>query len=198
MYKIAVSGKAKSGKDTLSEFLRDEIEDYYWRTLGISRFSEKIAFADPIKEIILKMYPNLNPEFLYGSSEHRNQIIPGSFKDGKPLTIRQCLQDIGEGFKIYNPKIWINIVDGKINNLSNEYCLVVVSDLRFIDELTYLKSQGFIFIRIKRNEAEDLNHISEKQQDQILDQEFDFIINNDGTLNDLNDQVIRMVRCIVQ
>ncbi|MEK6881476.1 MAG: hypothetical protein AABY22_17775 [Nanoarchaeota archaeon] len=73
MILISVSGKANTGKNTLSKLLADEVK---------SRLSDWngnvfIAFADPIKEIVKIMFPNLPRKYLFGSSEFRNKQIPG-------------------------------------------------------------------------------------------------------------------------
>ena len=149
MYKIAISGKANSGKNTVSQLLCEEIRyNGYDKVIPLSSdfkhteiFTHKIlAFADPIKEMILHMYPQVKRKHLFGSSHLRNKIIDGSFKDGAPLTIRKLLQDLGEGSKQYNPKIWIEALNKSlIKHQKNNIHVVIVSDLRFIDEFNFLK-----------------------------------------------------------
>ena len=190
MIKIGISGKANSGKDTLSNLIEDEINDLY-HTMHLTKI---IAFADPIKKIIECMYPQINKEHLFGSSKFRNEIIPGSFKNGLPLTIRVLLQDIGESFKKYNPKIWVNAFDNSFTKCKNKnYNIVIASDLRFIDEYSYLKDNGFYIIRLVRDDVNMMSHISETQQDQIKDNDFNIIINNNGTIDDLRVQVINLI-----
>ena len=195
MIKIAISGKANSGKDTISKMFCELIHPFHKYTKNHCKI---IAFADPIKNIIKTMYPQIDPLHLFGSSEYRGEIIPGSFVDGVPLTIRRLLQDFGEGCKKYNPKIWIDVFDNKLKKCEKDKInIVIASDLRFIDELNYLRENGFVLIRLlKPDDVPQMSHISETQQNQIKDEEFNFIINNDGTLNDLNNKVLEIVNKI--
>lgn len=189
MYKIAISGKANSGKDTASRYFEDCFNPGWKGRCFTPRKTISIAFADPIKEMILQMYPGLKREYLFGDSKYRKEIIPGSYHNGEPLTIRVLLQEFGEGCKKYNPKIWINAFDAK-SKMAEERGdnLVIASDLRFIDEFNYLKENGFYLIRIIRGEDEGMNHISETQQKQIKNSDFDKIIDNNGSLMDLKTQ----------
>jgi hypothetical protein len=156
---------------------------------------KNIAFADPIKEMILLMFPQVKREHLFGSSSFRNEAISGAFKDGKPLTIRQLLQDLGESCKQYNSKIWVNVFDHTYKQaIKDNVDLVIASDLRFIDEFRYLKENGFYLIRLLRNEVLQMNHISETQQSQIRNEDFDKVIYNNSTLEDLRYQVEEIVK----
>jgi hypothetical protein len=185
-FKISLTGKANSGKNLTAELLANELN------LGREGVGYCfMAFADPIKEIAQIAFPNMPKEWLYGPSGHRNEIIPGAFKDGIPLTVRQLLIDIGNDFgRRYNPNIWINVFGFRFNACSDSSLkAIIVPDGRFISELEYLKSKGFYRIRILRNSYTKINDISETDQDGIFDNEFDFVIDNNGTKEQLEDQV---------
>jgi hypothetical protein len=187
MIKIAISGKANTGKNTVSNIFRQLL----WEETGVAQ----LAFADPIKKIALTMFPKIALDDLYGSSERRDKIIPGAFKDGSPLTIRQLLQDIGENAKKYNPNIWIINFDRRMRDRSEQ--VIIATDLRFIDEFLYLKEEGFYLIRLLRQEQkEKMDHLSETQQEKLKDEEFDSIINNDCSLFDLQGKVANICQKI--
>lgn len=178
MYKIAVSGKANSGKNTVSNLISSEL----FNTFGKA---ECVAFADPIKKMVEIAFPYLPKEYLYGSSDLRWNNIPGAFKNGAPLTVRQLLIDLGNDFgKVYNKDIWIQNLDSYINNyLSNSN--IIVTDLRFRNEFDYLKNNNYCIIRIIRNNLILSTDESEVNQDTIKNSEFDYIIHNNGSLDDL-------------
>jgi hypothetical protein len=183
MFKIAICGKAKSGKNTLAHFIVKQLKlDHY----------AMIAFADPIKRMIKKMYPNISNEILWGSSEMREQVIQYALKDNKPLTIRQLLCDLGDFGRQYNENIWIMNFENEYINKNTQ--AIICPDVRFRNEFTYLKSQGFFMIRILRSDCMNLTHVSEKQQEQIKNNEFDVIINNNVSLEqliiDINNNII--------
>lgn len=182
MYKIAIMGKANTGKNTLAGLLIDE--------LAKDSLSYKcMAFADPIKEIVMTMFPRADRNCLYGPSQLRTEIIPGAYKDDKPLTYRQALIDIGtEVGRKYNDKIWLENFDHRFELLSHD--LVIVTDCRFRNEFDHLKEKGFFQIRLYRNTgAPEIQHISETGQSLIKDEEFDYILLNNKSLDELKEEV---------
>jgi len=188
MYKIAICGKANSGKNTLSKMLKKHVPKGQKTVI--------IAFADPIKEMIRLMFPNLPKKVLYGSSQLRNEAIPHAFKDGIPLTIRQLLIDLGTGTgRSYNENIWIDNFDARLEKLlkNKNNKMVIVTDVRFRNEFDHLKNQGFHMIRLLRNNKNMINHVSETNQDGILNEEFDDVIHNNGSLAELKTRVIEIV-----
>lgn len=189
MYKIAICGKANSGKDTVSNMICNQIK----KSLSNDQTTVILSFADPIKQMIQLMYPQIDRKYLFGESSYRNKIISGSFKNNQPLTIRQLLQDLGEGCKVYNHKIWVDVLHDRCQKFEDEgYNAIIVSDLRFLIEYEYLLQHDFYFIKVKRNDIDNISHISETQQDQLDDSKFNFIIHNNGSLVDLELKVKQM------
>lgn len=200
MYKIAICGRANTGKNTLSRFLEQEI---YWLNNAeyhakygkdMSFSSKSMAFADPIKEIVVTMFPNANKENLYGPSHLRAEAIPGAFKNGKPLTYRQALIDIGtEVGRAYNDKVWLENFDHRYEQILLQRSvpnLVIVTDVRFRNEFDHLKQKGFFQIRLYRDTgAPEIQHISETGQSSIKDEEFDYVLFNNKSLEDLKEEV---------
>jgi hypothetical protein len=188
MIKIAICGKAGSGKDTAGQYFRD-----------LTTVSTKIAFADPIKEIARTMFPYVPRKCFYGDSKYRATIIPKAFKNGQPLTVRQLLIDIGTGLgRQYYENTWLDAFDFALNKAEkNDVNLVIVTDVRFRNEFDHLKSKGFFMIRLKRNEFTAINDISETNQDGILDSEFDCILENNETKDELNDKIIQIYQKVV-
>lgn len=192
MFKIAICGKANSGKNTVSKLIYKSLYKKFVgkKTIG----KEYIAFADPIKKIVRTMFPDLPEKFLTGSSKFRSEIVPGAFKDGVPLTVRQLLIDIGTNGRSYKESIWLDAFDVAFKKaIDKQKALIIVTDVRFINEFNHLKSKGFSNIRLLRDSHSKIDHASETAQDGIHNDEFDFIINNNGTLNDLKDEVKKIV-----
>jgi hypothetical protein len=195
--KIAISGKANSGKNTLSKLLANLICEN-------KRQYKIMAFADPIKEMVLQMFPGADRKCLFGSSKLRNEIIPNALdKDNKPLTYRQALIDLGTLGREYNKNIWVNALDKRITSLAygvasnNEgYItrkLIIIADLRFIEEYDYLQDKNFFLIRIKRDSDVVIDSPTETNQDQITDDQFDYVVDNNKSLNDLKKEAKHIV-----
>lgn len=192
MYKIALTGKAKTGKNTVARILKKEFRNR--KDLNCWD-CEYIAFANPIKSMIRLMFPQLPEKCLTGSSKFRSEIIPGAFKDGKPLTVRQLLIDLGTGLgRSYKEDIWLDTFNYSFNKaVAKGKHLVIVTDVRFRNEFDHLKSLGFYQIKLLRDSYTEINHASETNQDSISDDEFDSIINNNGSLSNLKKEVSNIV-----
>lgn len=179
-------GKANSGKNTAANLILSELSWDYIVSEGTT-----MAFADPIKEIVRIMFPHVKKKHLYGSSAFRNTLIAGAVdKQGNPLTIRQALIEIGTGLgRAMNDSIWLDVFDHRFAKLAKNNDTVIVTDVRFPNEFYHLKKNGFISVRINRDTVSKLNHISETNQDAIKDNEFEYILENNGSLEDLTRKI---------
>jgi len=198
MFKIAISGKANSGKNTLAHLLIEELDPlcYYID-----------AFANPIKSMIEQMIPNVDKNCLYGSSQLRSKVVNNDLfdKNGKPLTYRQLLIDLGTLGRSYNKNIWINKIEEKVLSETQKMIKTlgqsnyhkksayIITDCRFENEAEWLKNNYFYLIRIKRKDNIEINDATETAQDIIKDDFFDFIINNDSDLDSLRLKVKNIV-----
>jgi hypothetical protein len=198
MFKLSITGKANSGKNTLSKLLINEIfqQKFLAKSKGdLYKGSELIAFADPIKEMAQLMFPNLNKEYLYGPSHLRNGIVPQAFKDGSPLTIRNLLQDIGTGLgRSYKDDIWLDVFNHRFSQVENLKSVVIIPDVRFRNEFDHLKQKGFYQIKLIRDSIVKSTHISETNQDGIKFSEFHYVVHNNGTIEDLESEVVKIVQ----
>lgn len=193
MYKIAITGKANTGKNTLATYLARQFVNKNGPLYDV----EFIAFADSIKEIIRIMFPKLPKKYLYGSSKYRSEVIPGAIKDGKPLTIRQLLIDLGTVGRTYKENLWLEVFDHKLAKVTKKNpTMVVVTDVRFRNEFDHLKKSGFFMIKLYRDEVAKIDHLSETNQDSIKDSEFDCVVLNNGTEKELFEKTINLAKMI--
>lgn len=177
--KIAISGKANAGKNSVAEILVDQLK--------FPNSKSKItAIADPMKHIVIDIFPEAKSEWLYGESKLRSEIIHEKYRDANnnPLTYRQALLDLGRLGRSYNKDIWLNLLVEEADN-NDSISTYVVADVRFRSEFDYLKSNNFYMVRVIRKQNAQINDISELEQDTIRNDEFDWIIENNGTLDKL-------------
>jgi len=184
---IAISGKAKSGKNTVAELIAHH-SGFDKNKISI------VAIADPMKKILQLMFPEASPKCLYGPSEFRSEIIHSKYTDkyGKPLTHRQALLDIGARGRAYNDDIWLNILDNDVKK-SDDILVYIVSDARFINELTFLKKAGFTMIRVQREDISKINDVSELEQDKVPNSFFNYIIDNNISFDELSSLIKDLV-----
>lgn len=180
MVNIALCGKANSGKNAVAQLIQSHTSNF-----------EIVAFADPIKELVMNMFPWADRECLFGSSKLRGNTI-GNAKDssGNPLTYRQALIDLGTLARGYDPKHWINVFSHRLSIISNP---IICTDVRFENEFNFLKEKGFILIKIKRSNNVLIDHVTETSQDSIEESKFDYVISNNGTLEDLKLEINRAI-----
>jgi hypothetical protein len=155
---IGLAGYAQSGKDTVAAHLE-----------GNHNF-ERIAFADPIKALTLKINPAL-AQVVYDHGWDAAKAIPEN---------RRFLQDLGLGAReIIHEDIWVNKALSMMVDEGN----YVITDVRFKNEAEVLKLAGAQIWRVERTGVEAVNnHISEHDLDTW---EFDAYIHNNSTLEDL-------------
>lgn len=117
---------------------------------------------------------------------------------------RALLQQVGEKMRLVDPEVWVKYTFRNVNPTDN----VVVTDVRYVNEYTFLKNINGILIRTECDEAErlrryeashgrkptysEINHISETDLDGGFPK-WDFIINSDMPIQvtlDMLDQFI--------
>lgn len=118
------------------------------------------------------------------------------------LTPRLLLQLLGTkcGRNIIHPNIWVN-------SLMREYFCVqsdlapngidcpnwIITDLRFLNEMEAVKKRNGITIRVNRDiylpGGGELGYKEDESETELDNAEFDYVINNDGTIEELIEKV---------
>lgn len=179
---VGISGHKFNGKDTIGDFLHSK----YGYT--------KVSFAEPLKKICKELF-NLNNEQLYGDLKEVSD--PNWFN----LQPRQLLQFIGtELFRDNMSKLhsefkkdfWIICLENKIKKLReiNPQIKIVITDVRFENEVELVKKLGGMVIKVKRK-LENITdiHASEIHIDNLY---CDFNVENNGTKEELYDKVTKL------
>ena len=187
---IGISGKARSGKDTLADYLISQKEySGYTEDTGVitKRLYTKYSFADPLKEAVSLLF-NIPLNNLYEGD--REIVLPEW-----GLSIRQILQRFGTECmrNNYGQDFWIKKAQLKIDTMVDNR-KVIIPDIRFDNEADFCRENG-ILIHITRPSADgnvgDIDHPSESG---ISFKEGDLHIINDGSLENLYTLVDYMVK----
>jgi hypothetical protein len=101
---------------------------------------------------------------------------------------REYLQDLGVAVREHvNPDAWVNAVMRKIN--AGDY---VVPDVRFLNEVSALRGQNAVLVRIIRPGTGPINgHVSEIAIDSVRTE---YTIVNDGSIEDLHAMIRGVAR----
>lgn len=167
-----ISGKARAGKDTTASYIKD-----YYESKGKKVVT--LAFADYIKMYAKKI-----------SDWDGNE-------ENKP---RSLLQELGTDIirKKIDEKFFINRIIDDIKVYSYFFDYMIITDARLVDEITMIKNtfSNVVSIHIERQSANELtneqkSHITETGLDNYND--YDIVINNEGTLEDLRNSVITIM-----
>lgn len=171
---IGLSGYARSGKDTVAEYLVAEH--------GFTR----IAFADPMREALYRLNPLI--------SIHDMTHVPlASAIDGMgweevkaaSADLRGLLQRMGTevGRELFGQNFWVGQALARAARHEN----VVFSDVRFLNEANAIRNLNGSVIRVTRPGTDPANsHTSETSLDNY---HFNETIVNDSSIEELHDKM---------
>jgi hypothetical protein len=193
---IGISGKIGNGKDLLFDVINYIVTEDYWNSFEhymhestpVDEVYENKKFAYPIKWITA---------VLIGCDIR--QLEDREFKNKElgeewgGLTPRKLLQLLGTeaGRHIIHPNIWVNALFADYKPGLEKW---IITDVRFPNEANIIKEKGGIMIRINRPQYLDNGLVIRKNEhpsETALDDYdgFDYVIENDGTVQDLIDKV---------
>lgn len=181
---IGVSGRIGSGKDTLAQLIQETEPSY-----------EVKKFAGKLKQIA-GILAGVDPA-RFEDQEFKKQISPFG------MTYRELLQKVGtEAMRDQiHTDVWVRALfaefvkeatkwDSDGSTTLEAYPNWIITDVRFPNEADAIRERGGIMIRIFRNlggpQTQTDLHPSETALD---DYDFDITINNNGSLEDLKEQV---------
>jgi hypothetical protein len=168
---IGLIGKAKSGKDTAAQHLVNN-----WNF-------KRVAFADKLKEICMD---------LFGLTEQQVNTQEG--KESLYInckTVRAILQETGNNLRDVYCDVWVDYLCKKIYTTDSS---IVVSDVRYVNELTSLVGLDAKIIRIVRVGhtgllGREAQHISEVALDKVNNYTDSVIEVPEGELQKLYDKL---------
>jgi len=177
---IGLSGKMGSGKNYIAEKV---IAPYFADKYNILI----IGFGDQVKNELYARDENLTYDLLY---------------DNKSFESRKKLQEYAteNGRDKYNKDMWVRGLDIQIETFakrSPKPPMVIVCDVRFVNEANYIRNKDGVIFRIKapqrtqirywkeaNGDKEKFNNICNHSSETELDNyNFQSIINNDVELN---------------
>lgn len=112
------------------------------------------------------------------------------------MSLRELLVYVGTYVLQHNinVNIFVNVVNNIIKSrvrTHNELQYIICTDVRFIHEYNYIREKNGIMIDVTRNNIEQLDNVAEHDLDDFTN--YDFIIDNSGTYDELFEQVWDMI-----
>jgi len=200
---IGLVGFIGSGKGTVGDIL--EVHGF-----------TKDSFAKPLKDACSIMF-GWPRELLEGDTEvsRKWREEPDSFwseKFGYSFTPRLALQLMGTeaGRNVFHQDVWVISLLNRAKGKD-----VVVTDVRFKNEINYIQQNGGVIVRVRRGEEPEWYKLAEDaaagfssaimgMRDKGIHQsewdwigsEFNYTIDNDGTVNELGNKVKELLQFI--
>lgn len=177
---LGISGYAQAGKDTIADRLCD-----------VHGF-QRVAFADLLRRCAEALNPIVGVDPDGSPVTYVETLEFNGYEASKHLfpEFRGILQRLGTdvGRKLLDDNIW---VDATLASLKTgvDY---VITDARFTNEAQAIIDNGGLMVRVEREGTGPVNdHPSETALDDWF---FDYTIQNNGTIEELNDKVDRLIR----
>lgn len=177
MSKIIAFGYKKGvGKSTAAKFLST-----FLRLQGIS--TKQVSFAAKLKDVSYQLYRWAGLQRgVYYETHYEQKEITLSLVGKSP---RDIWIELGNKVREIYPETWISCA-----LQSDKQDFIIITDLRFPNEAQAIKDLGGLLVRIDRPGQVAGTDPAEVSLDSWTD--WDKIINNSGTLNDLNQMVERL------
>ena len=203
---IGMVGRARSGKDTFAQLLKEAFKDLTGDEYIF------MAYAGILKEQVGESF-GLTKEQLYGDQKElpdgrylRPTLPYCAGSSGEPngdgklpnphWTAREIMQAYGEFHRSIDVNYWVKKVVDKIEKEC--YSNVIITDIRYPNELSAINTFSGVSINIVREDAPEIHgskHSSETSMDSVTD--YDFVVNNNGTIEDLKEVAYSLAHRLV-
>lgn len=218
---IVISGLKNSGKDTVADMLQyclsvPEPFRKYWMyrhyRYAFNSTYEKVAFADSLKDTLSVLF-GIPVEKFYERDFKEHFYIKGleitdspdnaldensfiemlskkdfSFLKTHFITIRQLLQCFGTEIvrDLFGDAFWAE------RAMKHTFDKMIITDLRFKVELEAVRKRNGLVLYIDNPNCTPEQHASESEVLEMKNNhDFDFIIENNGTLEDLFNKIVK-------
>lgn len=166
---FGIAGPARSGKDTVADFI-----------IAL-RGGRRYSFADPIRNMLKAIGIDMNQPYWQARKEQPIPILG--------VSPRRMMQTLGTewGRQLIHPDLWLIIAEGE-RALSKDEPMVI-SDVRFENEAAWIRNSGGRMIHVTRANAAKIEpHASENG---VGREPQDVVIENNGTLEQLYEKLRR-------
>jgi hypothetical protein len=169
---IGIMGFARVGKSTIAEGLSNRIDG-----------SVVMGFADYLKSICADLFTDLGLDIT-----NNDDKIKG----------RDILVAVGRAGRNQNENFWVNEIAERIN--AEQPAVAIISDVRYLNEVTWILAQGGIVIDLERNgvhaaNTEEQNSIALVRATHLLAWNNTFYrVSNDGSIGHTVDQAYEVIK----
>lgn len=208
---IALTGQLQNGKNTVADILSESLKgnvatasfafklkqmsehDFKILTEQINNFvDEFIKIVDGI--FILKFFPFIKKKLKNKINEIK--IDSDSFYEKKNIITRSILQIYGTNImrNRVDDLYWVNKTVDYMKRIKNNTDYVLITDARFTNELEYLKKcfDDVVVVYIDKFNVDKSIELTHESENGLNDADFNFVIHNDGTIEELKEKVKKL------
>ena len=182
---VGISGAKRSGKNTFSSLIAEELDNYSikvqegsWARFVKESAYESLGIAEEEDYKFYELWANAFKE------SHKLQIVNADGKVIHTISGRKFLQRYGTEAhrELFGENFWIDAFWD--NNSFQNADVLIITDCRFDNEAESVKSKDGIVVKIQNNKAEanNDNHDSERG---ISEELIDFVVENNGSVEEL-------------
>ena len=176
---VGLGHQAQVGKDTAAQIL---VDGYGFK---------RLAFADRLKQMAFDINPMVGTGVRYAPTHLARLVDQVGFEKAKEdPEVRRFLQNLGVAARDnLGEDVWVRVVLDQITaDLRQDW---VITDVRFPNEFDTLNGLGWL-VKITRPGVETNagTHVSETA---LADYDWDYTIRNDGTIQDLESKLVKVL-----
>jgi hypothetical protein len=179
---IAFGHRRRVGKDVATRAFIDMLAKR-----GIP--AVRVSFADGLKEVCTDIFGWAGlqgPEYYEEFPQEKEDILPDL-----GLSPRTIWVETGSSLRQLYEDVWIDMA---LNQPKGRKAVIIISDLRYPNEVAKVKAVGGVLVKVTRDTAP----VSEDVADCALDSfdEWDLILDNNGTIDYLREQMLSLVNIV--
>lgn len=201
---IGLGGRKESGKDTVADFLAaaDDVV--------------KIGMSDSLHETLLTLDPwvyvstadeallsaeqqdALYTHWAQGLARYSEIHAALGYTEMKKISeVRRLLQVMGTevGRDMISPTLWADLARAKASRLLADGTSAVLTGIRFANELWLVRELGGVSVFVER--AGLRNEDSHRSETEVGPEDFDVVLDNDGTLDDLRTKTLLLMDTVL-
>lgn len=180
---VGITGKAQHGKTTVANMIRDTLVGGVFNpTVGIFPISYpfKLFWADAMG-------------LVGGVAEV--DAIKSDRAYPYDITHRQALEQLGDWGRAIDKHFWFNSLENIVTKQQREGQLdyLIIPDVRVEDEAQWVRDRAGFMVHVVSNTLPTIDSTHTVQTTPVEMFPSDYVIQNDGSLSDLLNQVVQMI-----